>query len=110
MCGGYFSSCFFQCLGITPKVICRFARLTSGRENRAGIGLQKLNPALNIRGVPEFAFNPQVGAQERRCEFRDQLLGRVRLGAEAVFEVAIEAALAAGPMTELVEFDGIEAG
>jgi hypothetical protein len=44
-------------------------------------------------------LNAEVSAEERCREFGDQFFGCIGLGAEAVFEIAVEPLLGARPMT-----------
>ena len=54
---------------------------------------------VDVAGVTQLAGDPEMGAQECRGEFGDQLLGRIFSLVEAALEVAIEAGLMTRPVT-----------
>ena len=80
-------------------------RLRRGGENRLLVGLQNGKPRCEILGVirARRVADAEIGAEESGSEFRDKLLDRVGLIAEALAELAIAAALNAGEMGQLVQ-------
>ena len=81
-----------------PEIVRGLACLTRGREDGAIVLFQKNDPRGYVVGMTELTFDAQMRAEERRCELRDKLLGRVGFRAEAVAEVAFEALLVAAPV------------
>ncbi len=81
-----------------------FGRLGCGGEDRLLVGLQDGQPGREILSVIRagLAGDTQIGAEEGGSEFGDQLLDRIGLVAEALAELAIAAALGAGPVGKLM--------
>src|SRR5207302_456472 len=100
---------FYDRLREAPQIIGSLARLARGRENRAVVVLEKLYPVVDVAGVAQLSDDAKMGAQECCSQLGNQLLGSVRLLVEAALEVAAEAALVTGPMSQLVQCRGIEA-
>jgi len=84
--------------GELPQEVGRLARLAGGGEDGAIVLFQKRQPIIDVRGVAEFTVHAEVSAEERRGQLRDQLLGRIRLRTESIFQVAIEAGLVSAPV------------
>ena len=71
--------------GELPQEVGRLARLAGGSEDGAIVLFQKRQPIIDVRGVAEFTVHAEVSAEERRGEFGDQLLSRIRLRTELYF-------------------------
>jgi hypothetical protein len=53
--------------------------------------------------VTQLALHPEMRAQERRAQLGNEFLCGIRLGAEAVPQVALEALLVAAPVDEFMQ-------
>src|SRR5690349_15401372 len=71
--------------------------LAAGREDRALVGAQDLQPVLDVAGMAQLAGDAVLGAEESGGHFGDEFLGRVSRIAEALAELARQARGIAGP-------------
>src|SRR4249919_1891291 len=92
-CGGMSFRLLQLFTGEFPQEVGRLARLAGGGEDGAVVLFQKRQPIIDVRGAAEFAVHAEVGAEERRGQLRDQLLGRIRLRTESIFQIAIKPGL-----------------
>ena len=81
------------------QIVGRLRCFARGGEDRAVIVPQQVEPIGDVTGVPQLAFDAEVGTEESGGELRDQFLGGVGAGAEAAGEIAVEAGLVSRPMT-----------
>ncbi len=89
--------------GKRSKVVGRLRGFARGGEDRAVVVPQQVEPMFDVAGVPQFARDSEVGAEEGGGKLGDQFLGGVGARAEASGEVTVEAGFVSRPMTELVE-------
>ena len=75
------------------KKVCSLRGFARRREDCAVVLFEEPDPIGDVAGVPKLALDPEVSTEECCREFRDQLLGSVRIRAKAVLEIAIEAFL-----------------
>lgn len=82
------------------QIASSLRRLGGGGEHGAVVGLEDREPVLDVGRMvgSRSGRDAKLGAAEAGGQFRAQLLDGVGIGSEATAEVAIEAALGAGPM------------
>lgn len=93
--------------GERAQVVGDPARLAGGGEDRLGIGVQQLEPAADVLGMPQPALDAELGAQERRGQLGDELLGGISPAAETPREVAGKPARMPRPVGVLVQASGV---
>lgn len=69
--------------------------------------LQNLDPRLDIGGVLKLSLHPEMRAEIRRTDFRDQFLDRVSFLAETLPEHTLTPLVAARPVRKFVEDRGV---
>ena len=79
------------------QVVAGLLRLAGGRENRLLVGLQHLEPVIEIGGVvvADFGRDAQLRAQEGGAHLGNQFFGGVGFVAETLAELPVEAGLVA---------------
>lgn len=79
-------------------------------EDRAAVCLEHVQPVSDVGGVvlTRLKRQIQIGTEERRAEFSNELFDRVAFGPEALgAEVARQARFVCGPVRRLVREGGV---
>src|SRR5664280_3636750 len=92
-----------QGFGERSEIVGRLRRLARGREDRAVVVTQQVEPVIDVPGVAQLAGYAEMGAEERGGELRHHFLGGIRACAEASREITVETGLVSRPMTEFVQ-------
>ncbi len=94
----------------TMKIISRGLSLGCGGYDRTLIACQQLEPVIQVscRIATRIMRHPEICAEERCGQFRDELLGGVGVGSEPASHIAVKATLDPRPVTKLVQERRIE--
>lgn len=79
------------CLRLGAEIVRGLRGLGGRREDGPILVAEQLDPALDVARMPEFAGDGEMGTQECRGEFSDQLLSGIGTRAETAGEIAVEA-------------------
>jgi hypothetical protein len=83
--------------------VCGFAGGAGRAEDGSIIFLQNLQPSAQIVSMPHGRDDAERCTQEGRSQLRDKFLSSVVLAAKSILEIAPQARLMAGGMTQLMQ-------